>query len=57
MFKTKYRVVRDAYAGYEVQRKFFWLPIWHQLYINTYPSLEKALARIEAEKNKVVWTE
>lgn len=26
----KYRIVRDSYAGYEVQFKTWWWPFWHQ---------------------------
>lgn len=29
-FKTKWRVVTDNYSGYEIQKKFWWLPVWLQ---------------------------
>lgn len=32
MFKNRYRVVGDAYLGYEAQVKFWWFPVyWFQL--------------------------
>lgn len=27
MFKNKYRVVQDNYAGFEAQVKFWWFPV------------------------------
>jgi len=29
-FKTKYRIVADYCAGYEVQYRKWWLPFWFQ---------------------------
>jgi hypothetical protein len=40
--KTKYRIVRDGYAGYEVQRKLWWWPWWHQPRTNTRGTVEGA---------------
>lgn len=42
--KNKYRVVRDNYAGYEAQVKFWWFPIcWFQIQgTNTSWSVERA---------------
>lgn len=34
-FKTKWRVVTDEGFGYEIQKKFWWLPVWFQVDINT----------------------
>jgi hypothetical protein len=31
MFKTKWRIVTDKYNGYEIQKKFWWFPIWFQV--------------------------
>ncbi len=45
----KLRVVRDIYAGYEVQAWRWWFPFWMQCGTsNTHSSLEKA---IEYAKN------
>ena len=57
-FKTRYRVVPDNYAGYEVQIKRWWLPIWMQLYfINTHMPLESAKKMIEAHRAGVIYEE
>lgn len=50
--KNKYRIVRDNYAGYEVQIKRWWLPVWLQLgFSNTHCSIERAeaYARVHAQ--------
>jgi hypothetical protein len=59
---TRYRVVRDGYCGYEVQKWRLWWPFWMQCWgrgiCNTHTSLEKAQAFIENhKKNNVVWSE
>jgi hypothetical protein len=60
---TKYRIVRDVYAGYEVQKWRIWFPFWMQCgsrgtLINTHMSVEKAKEFIEwHKKNNVVWEE
>lgn len=41
---TRYRIVKDAYAGYEVQIWRWWLPMWLQVGVNTFPSIERAEA-------------
>lgn len=39
----KYRIVRDNYAGYEVQLKRWWWPFWYQKgFINTFSSIDRA---------------
>lgn len=40
--KNKYRIVRDNYAGYEVQIKRWWFPFWIQVDFNTHYSIECA---------------
>lgn len=63
-FKTKWRVVTDNYAGYEVQCKHWWTPFWFQAHgINTFISLDKALSFIERQQElhikrnpEIVWT-
>ena len=57
LFKTKYRVVRDAYAGYEVQAKKWWFPFWLEVGTNTHLSLERAIKYVESLKNPVLWSE
>ena len=43
IFKTKYRIARDAYAGYEAQYKPWWSPFWMQCYgLNTMPTVDLA---------------
>jgi len=60
---TKYRIVRDSYAGYEVQKWRVWFPFWLQCFsgrviCNTHSSIEDAKQFIEwHKKNKVVWEE
>lgn len=41
MAENQYRIVRDSYAGYEVQIKRWWFPVWMQPRVNTHCS-EKA---------------
>ena len=53
----KYRVVRDDYAGFEVQYRKIWFPFWIQACINTHSSLEKAIKYIETLKSPVLYTE
>ena len=53
---NSYRVVKDTYAGYEVQIKYDWLPfVWFQVndfhWINTWQTTEQAEAFIESKKN------
>ena len=43
LFKNKYRIVTDNYAGYEVQIKRWWFPFYVQLDMcNTFSTIEKA---------------
>ena len=63
MFKNKYRVVQDNYAGFEAQVKFWWFPVcWWQLSesgrgagTNTYSTLREAegLCRVHARKRAI----
>jgi hypothetical protein len=55
--RTQYRVVRDNYAGFEVQCRRWWWPFWCQCGINTHSSLKMALAFIDGLRGHVVWTE
>ena len=48
----KYRVVTDAYSGYEVQVKYFWLLPYVQVNINTFPTVESAVEFIGELKDK-----
>lgn len=45
-FRTKYRIKTDAYAGYEIQFRFWWMPFFVMDGINTYCSLERAQEKI-----------
>jgi hypothetical protein len=54
--KNKYRIVRDAYLGYEAQVKFWWFPfVWWQMnHTNTHGSVEQAREFIEKRRHHVV---
>jgi hypothetical protein len=39
----QYRIVRDAYLGYEVQCRQWWWPFWVQCgFVNTHANIEAA---------------
>ena len=58
MFRKKYRVVIDSYAGYEVQHKYWFLPFWFQTGgVNTFATLEAAKKYITKNKRPVVYSE
>lgn len=41
--KNEYRIVTDAYAGYEVQVRRWWFPLWMQVnFTNTHRTPEEA---------------
>lgn len=54
MFKTRYRIVYDSYANYEVQTKYWWWPWWVSPRINTHCSVERAREYAARLKNPVV---
>lgn len=51
MFKTK-RIVRDNFAGYEVQVRCWYWPFWEMKVCNTHSSVEKAEEYAETIYNK-----
>lgn len=51
-FKTRYRIVTDTYAGYEVQKSIWYCPWWIQPTINTHDSIDSAKKYIEIDKAK-----
>lgn len=53
----KYRIVRDGYAGYEVQTWRLWFPFWIQGRTNTHISLESAKKYLQGLKKPVVYYE
>lgn len=60
MFKTKWRIVTDDYAGYEVQYRWWWCPFWVQAgergkMTNTWPSIESAKKFLIAKSQGVVY--
>ena len=57
LFRTKYRIVRDAYNGYEAQYKPWWCPFWLQIGINTSSNVEQAKTFIMNHKRSVVYYE
>lgn len=60
---AKYRIVRDSYSGYEVQKRLTFWPFWYQVSrtggygCNTFSSLKRAKEAIEVMKAPVVWYE
>lgn len=42
--KNEYRIVEDNYAGFEVQIRRWWFPMWRQVGVNTHSTLERAEA-------------
>lgn len=44
MKKNKYRICIDSYAGYEVQMKRWWFPVWFCIRSNTFSTVERAEA-------------
>lgn len=42
----EYRIVKDRYAGYEAQFRYWWLPIWWQCgpLCNTHATIDRAEA-------------
>ena len=40
---AEYRIVRDMWAGYEVQIRRWWWPFWVQAdFANTHPTIDRA---------------
>lgn len=53
IFRKRYRIVTDNYAGYEVQVKLWFWPFWLQLWgCNTNISIRQALETIEMERKE-----
>ena len=54
--KNRYRIVTDAYAGYEVQVKYWWFPLlWIQdCWVNTHNSVDNAEAFAIKRARRVV---
>ncbi len=51
MRKKKYRIVTDAYAGFEVQVRHWLLPIWSQDGINSFATIDGAMCFIRDKKS------
>ena len=52
----RYRIVRDKYAGYEVQCWRIWLPIWLQCGLtNTHSTIERARKYAAAHSRRESW--
>ena len=54
MFRTRYRICKDNYAGYEVQYRLWWLPYYIAPESNTFARLEDAERFIEGYSRIVV---
>ena len=51
IFRTRYRIVKDDYAGYEAQYRHWWMPFYIQVNgVNTRPTLEACRKLIEFHK-------
>lgn len=66
LFKSKWRIVSDNYLGFEVQKKFWFLPFWfqvdfcgrvHLVSSNTFPTLDSAKEGINRMKKPIVYIE
>lgn len=42
--KAHYRIVQDAYHGFEVQEWRWWWPFWSQIRVNSHRTIEEAEA-------------
>jgi len=55
IFKTKYRIVKDNFAGYEAQFRYWWMPFWKQInFTNTSSTIENAKKIIDGKRKSVV---
>lgn len=54
IFKPRYRIVVDSFAGYEVQIKRWYIPIYSQLqFSNTHRTIEEATEFAKKHANKI----
>jgi hypothetical protein len=55
-FKPKFRIVEDRFAGFEVQIKRWWFPVWIQCWhygpFNSFWTMERAENWIKAGRPK-----
>ena len=49
LFRTRYRIVRDGYAGYEVQWRGWWNPFWVTR-LNTWCTQAQAIEYLKSRK-------
>ena len=56
MFKNRYRIVTDAYLGFEAQVKMWWFPfMWFQMDVsNTHTTIDRAEAFVRGQTQRVV---
>ena len=56
--KKQYRIVKDNYLGFEVQKRVWYFPFWRQIrddkgsFINTSYSIEEAEQLIDIDRRK-----
>lgn len=56
--KRKWRVVKDAHLGYEVQWRYLWWPFWTEHnFCNTFTSVEDAKAYIKRNADRTIFYE
>jgi len=54
VFKPKYRIIADTYAGYEVQVRKWYSPFYFQIgFTNTHITIEKATEFAKQHANKI----
>lgn len=51
--KNRYRIVPDTFAGFEVQIKRWWFPVWLEVGTNTFQTVEIATAWIRSHQRAV----
>jgi hypothetical protein len=55
MFKPRYRICRDPFAGYEPQVWRWWFPIWQEAgFWKTFTTVEEAEIWIRGQAREVV---
>ena len=56
IFRTRHRVVRDGFLGFEAQFRYWWMPfymqMWHTGMTNTHRTVEDAVRLINQGKRR-----
>lgn len=54
LFRTRYRIVTDTYCGYEAQFRYWWMPFYAMIEVNSLPTVEAAKEYVEKSRKRVV---